>query len=41
LSSAGGNDGTCKLVRVLAWHHNEWGFSKRTVEAAAHFGRMS
>jgi glyceraldehyde 3-phosphate dehydrogenase len=30
-----------RFVRVLAWYDNEWGFSNRMVEVAAHFGRMS
>jgi glyceraldehyde 3-phosphate dehydrogenase len=30
-----------RFVRVLSWYDNEWGFSNRMVEAAAHFGRLS
>jgi glyceraldehyde 3-phosphate dehydrogenase len=29
-----------KFVRVLSWYDNEWGFSNRMVECAAHFGAM-
>jgi glyceraldehyde 3-phosphate dehydrogenase len=29
-----------KFVRVLSWYDNEWGFSNRMVEVAAHFGAM-
>ncbi len=29
------------FVRVLSWYDNEWGFSNRMVEVAAHFGRMN
>jgi glyceraldehyde-3-phosphate dehydrogenase/erythrose-4-phosphate dehydrogenase len=25
---------------VLSWYDNEWGFSNRMVEVAAHFGAM-
>jgi len=32
-------DGT--LVRVMSWYDNEWGFSNRMVEVAAHFGAMA
>jgi len=28
------------FVRVLSWYDNEWGFSNRMVELAAHFGAM-
>jgi glyceraldehyde 3-phosphate dehydrogenase len=28
------------FVRVLSWYDNEWGFSNRMVEVAAHFGAM-
>jgi glyceraldehyde 3-phosphate dehydrogenase len=28
------------FVRVLSWYDNEWGFSNRMVEVAAHFGVM-
>ncbi|HEX5454562.1 MAG TPA: type I glyceraldehyde-3-phosphate dehydrogenase, partial [Stellaceae bacterium] len=27
-----------RFVRVLSWYDNEWGFSNRMVEVAAHFG---
>jgi glyceraldehyde 3-phosphate dehydrogenase len=30
-----------RFVRVLAWYDNEWGFSNRMVEVAAHFGGMA
>jgi glyceraldehyde 3-phosphate dehydrogenase len=30
-----------RFVRVLAWYDNEWGFSNRMVELAAHFGGMA
>ena len=30
-----------KFVRVLSWYDNEWGFSNRMVEVAAHFGAMN
>ncbi len=30
-----------RFVRVLAWYDNEWGFSNRMVEVAAHFGSMA
>ena len=30
-----------RFVRVLAWYDNEWGFSNRMVEVAAHFGSMN
>jgi glyceraldehyde-3-phosphate dehydrogenase/erythrose-4-phosphate dehydrogenase len=26
---------------VLSWYDNEWGFSNRMVEVAAHFGAMA
>jgi glyceraldehyde 3-phosphate dehydrogenase len=29
-----------KFVRVLSWYDNEWGFSNRMVEVAAHFGAL-
>ena len=29
------------FVRVLSWYDNEWGFSNRMVEVAAHFGEMA
>ncbi|MFV1876037.1 type I glyceraldehyde-3-phosphate dehydrogenase [Nioella sp.] len=29
-----------RLVRVLAWYDNEWGFSARMADVAAHMGRM-
>jgi glyceraldehyde 3-phosphate dehydrogenase (phosphorylating) len=29
-----------RFVRVLAWYDNEWGFSNRMVEVAAHFGAL-
>src|ERR1700682_1881244 len=29
------------FVRVLAWYDNEWGFSNRMVEVAAHFGSLA
>jgi glyceraldehyde 3-phosphate dehydrogenase len=29
-----------RFVRVLAWYDNEWGFSNRMLEVAAHFGRF-
>jgi glyceraldehyde 3-phosphate dehydrogenase len=29
-----------RFVRILAWYDNEWGFSKRMVEAAAYLGRL-
>ncbi|HTW51841.1 MAG TPA: type I glyceraldehyde-3-phosphate dehydrogenase [Stellaceae bacterium] len=29
-----------KFVRVLSWYDNEWGFSNRMVEVAAHFGAV-
>jgi glyceraldehyde 3-phosphate dehydrogenase len=29
-----------RFVRVLAWYDNEWGFSNRMIEVAAHFGRF-
>src|SRR5438094_5872589 len=29
------------FVRVLSWYDNEWGFSNRMVEVAAHFGAMA
>jgi len=28
------------FVRVLSWYDNEWGFSNRMVEVAAHFGAL-
>jgi glyceraldehyde 3-phosphate dehydrogenase len=30
-----------RFVRILAWYDNEWGFSKRMVEAAAYLGRLT
>jgi glyceraldehyde 3-phosphate dehydrogenase len=30
-----------RFVRVLSWYDNEWGFSNRMVEVAAHFGAMN
>src|SRR5829696_9174630 len=30
-----------RFVRVLSWYDNEWGFSNRMVEVAAHFGAMA
>jgi glyceraldehyde 3-phosphate dehydrogenase len=30
-----------KFVRVLSWYDNEWGFSNRMVEVAAHFGGLN
>jgi glyceraldehyde 3-phosphate dehydrogenase len=30
-----------RFVRVLAWYDNEWGFSKRMIEAAAYLGRLA
>ncbi|HYZ43130.1 MAG TPA: type I glyceraldehyde-3-phosphate dehydrogenase, partial [Stellaceae bacterium] len=30
-----------RFVRVLAWYDNEWGFSNRMVEVAAHFGGLT
>lgn len=30
-----------RLVRVLAWYDNEWGFSTRMADVAAHMGRLS
>jgi len=30
-----------RFVRVLAWYDNEWGFSNRMVEVAAHFGAFA
>jgi glyceraldehyde 3-phosphate dehydrogenase len=30
-----------RFVRVLAWYDNEWGFSNRMVEVAAHFGALA
>jgi glyceraldehyde 3-phosphate dehydrogenase len=30
-----------RFVRVLAWYDNEWGFSNRMVEVAAHFGGLN
>src|SRR5438477_1943899 len=29
------------FVRVLSWYDNEWGFSNRMVEVAAHFGAIA
>jgi glyceraldehyde 3-phosphate dehydrogenase len=29
-----------RFVRVLSWYDNEWGFSNRMVEVAAHFGGL-
>ena len=29
-----------RLVRVLAWYDNEWGFSARMADVAAHMGRI-
>ncbi|MBV9883056.1 MAG: erythrose-4-phosphate dehydrogenase, partial [Sphingomonadaceae bacterium] len=29
-----------KLVRVLAWYDNEWGFSNRMVDTAAAMARL-
>jgi glyceraldehyde 3-phosphate dehydrogenase len=29
-----------RFVRVLSWYDNEWGFSNRMVEVAAHFGSL-
>jgi glyceraldehyde 3-phosphate dehydrogenase len=29
------------FVRVLSWYDNEWGFSNRMVEVAAHFGALN
>ena len=29
-----------KLVRVLSWYDNEWGFSNRMVDTAAAMGRL-
>ncbi|MCB2055975.1 MAG: aldehyde dehydrogenase, partial [Geminicoccaceae bacterium] len=29
-----------KLVRVASWYDNEWGFSNRMVDTAAHMGRL-
>src|SRR5271156_2016566 len=29
------------FVRVLSWYDNEWGFSNRMVEVAAHFGGLA
>jgi glyceraldehyde 3-phosphate dehydrogenase len=29
-----------RLVRVLAWYDNEWGFSARMADVAAHMGRL-
>ncbi len=29
-----------RLVRVLAWYDNEWGFSNRMADNAAHMGRL-
>lgn len=28
------------MIRVLAWYDNEWGFSNRMLDMAAHFGRL-
>src|SRR6266403_1865111 len=30
-----------RFVRVLSWYDNEWGFSNRLVEVAAHFGGLA
>src|SRR5204862_6386898 len=30
-----------RFVRILSWYDNEWGFSTRMVEVAAHFGAMA
>jgi glyceraldehyde 3-phosphate dehydrogenase len=30
-----------RFVRVLSWYDNEWGFSNRMVEVAAHFGGLT
>jgi glyceraldehyde 3-phosphate dehydrogenase len=30
-----------KLVRVLSWYDNEWGFSNRMGDVAALMGRLS
>jgi len=32
------NDG--KMVKVLSWYDNEWGFSNRMLDVAAYFGRL-
>jgi glyceraldehyde 3-phosphate dehydrogenase len=29
-----------RLVRVLAWYDNEWGFAHRMIDTAAHMGRL-
>ena len=29
-----------RTVRVLAWYDNEWGFSTRMADVAAHMGRL-
>ncbi|MEL7183912.1 MAG: erythrose-4-phosphate dehydrogenase, partial [Pseudomonadota bacterium] len=29
-----------RTVRVLAWYDNEWGFSCRMADVAAHMGRL-
>ena len=30
-----------RTVRVLAWYDNEWGFSVRMADVAAHMGRLN
>ena len=30
-----------RLVRVLAWYDNEWGFSNRMADTAAAIGRLT
>jgi glyceraldehyde 3-phosphate dehydrogenase len=29
-----------KLVRILSWYDNEWGFSNRMADTASHFGKL-